>query len=142
MLFSGIAFFDLLLIIYTTYAYQYVLVIVVFTMTVISVLIAQKKSKQLTAFHLIIDEKGICSFEPLLDKTLGGTANTNELFQLLISSRYSFLGCWLDMYSSKSLTSSINKKHKKKQLFIYRDSLSQEDFSRLSQIIRELKRQA
>ena len=86
-----------------------------------------------------IDNNGVCSFEFMLEKSVESTVDAKEQFQLLESSRYSFFGCWLEMYSSKTMTNAINKKHKKKQLFIYRDSLSPEDFSRLSQIIRTLK---
>jgi hypothetical protein len=108
-------------------------------MTVISLQIAKKKFKQLTVLHMNIDENGVCSFESMLENSLESTVDAKEQFQLLVSSRYSFFGCWLDMYSSKAMTKAINKKHKKKQLFIYRDSLSPKDFSRLSQIIRKLK---
>lgn len=138
-LLSGYIFFNLLLISYTTYAYQFVLVIVVLTMTVISVLIAKKNTKKLTTLQMNLDENGVCSFEYMLEPSVVSTVDVKEQFQLLASSRYSFFGCWLHMHSFESLTNTINKKHKKKQLFIYRDSVSPEDFSRLSQVIRKLK---
>lgn len=108
-------------------------------MTAMSVLIAKINAKQLTAFYMSIDENGVCSFESMFDNSFESTSNVKEQFQLLASSRYSFFGCWLDMDSTKLVNKSINKKHIKKQLFIYRDSLSSEDFSRLSQVIRKLK---
>ena len=115
------------------------LTIVVLMMTAMSVLIVKRNAKQLTAFYMNIDENGVCSFESMFENSVVSSSDVSEQFQILASSRYSFFGCWLDMYSTKLLNNAINKKHIKKQLFIYRDSLSSEDFSRLSQIIRKLK---
>jgi len=137
-------FFSLLLISYTTYAYQFVLVIAVITITIMSVLIAKQRNEQFTSFQLIVNENGVCSFEYMLENTDECTVNSKEPFQLLTSSRYSFFGCWLYMAPLSNLSSSgflpntINKKCKKARFFIYRDSLSAEDFSRLAQVIRKL----
>lgn len=139
LFFCSVVLLNLLLIIYTTYAYQFVLTIVVLMMTAMSVLIVKRNAKQLTAFYMNIDENGVCSFESMFENSVVSSSDVSEQFQILASSRYSFFGCWLDMYSTKLLNNAINKKHIKKQLFIYRDSLSSEDFSRLSQIIRKLK---
>ncbi len=138
-------FFSLLLISYTTYAYQFVLVIAVITITIMSILIAKQRNEQLTRFQVIVNENGVCLFEYMLENTDECTVNSKESFQLLTSSRYSFFGCWLYMVPLSNLSSSgflpntINK-NRKKRLFIYRDSLSAENFSRLAQIIRKLKK--
>ena len=146
---SACLFFNLLLISYVTYAYQFVLVIAVLAITLMSILIAKKGNGQLTNVQFTVDEYSICSFECPLDNKAENTVVSNvsrkEEFQLLASSRYSFWGCWLHMESLSNLSSSaflsyaINKKSKNKWLFIYRDSLSTQDFSRLSQAIRQLK---
>lgn len=134
--------FSLLLISYVTYAYQFVLVIVVLTITLLSVLIAKKRSEQLTTLHFTLDENGVCSFEYTLENKIESPVDIKEQLQLLVSSRFGFFGCWLHMAPLSNLSSpapyAINKKRKKKWLFIYRDSLSVEDFSRLSQVIRKL----
>ena len=125
--------------------YQFVLVTVVLTTTFISIFIAKKNTGTLTTFQVILDENGVCSFENVCENAVDNTDVIKEQFQLLASSRCSFFGCWLHMaplspiYSSESLPKSINKRHKKKQLFIYRDSLNSENFSQLSQVIRKLK---
>jgi len=110
-------------------------------MTLLSVLIAKQRGEQLATLLMILDEHGVCSFDSALESTVG----RKEQFQLLASSRYSFFGCWLHMsplsnqYSSELLPNTKNKSDKQKRLFIYRDSLSTDDFSRLSQIIKKLK---
>jgi hypothetical protein len=141
-------FINLLLISYVTYAYQFVLVVVVLTITLISIFIANKRVRQLTSIQFTVDEFSICSFEYRREKTVLSAIAEKEQFQLLASSRYSFLGCWLHMAPLSNLSSSallsyaINKKRKNKWFFIYRDSLSAQDFSRLSQAIRKLKETA
>lgn len=140
---SGI-FINLLLISYDTYAYQFVLVTVVLTITLLSFLIARKNYGRLITLRFTLDELSVCSFESSFKNTVVSTDNKRESFQLLASSRYSFIGCWLQMASLSNqalpdtLPNAINKRRKKKRLFIYRDSLSAEDFSRLSQAIRKL----
>lgn len=148
LLLSGVVFFNLLLISYLTYAYHFVLVIVVLTLTLLSVLIAKQGKEQLVTLQMILDEHGICSFKHMLGNTVNSTVDSKEQFQLLASSRYSFFGCWLHIVPLSSLSSSyllpnvISKRRKKAWLFIYRDSLSAEDFSRLSQVIRNVPKLA
>ena len=142
---SGGIFFSLLLISYATYAYQFVLVIAVLTMTLLSIWIAKKRQGQLIRLQFTLDENCVCLFNDAPESTVESTFDKKEQFQLLASSRYSFFGCWLhmtalsNMYSPEPLPNKILKSSKKKLLFIYRDSLSSEDFSRLTQAIRVLK---
>ena len=111
-----------------------------------SIYIANKKNGQLTSLQFTLDDYGVCSFEYPLENTVISNVGRKEQFQLLASSRYSFFGCWLHMAplsnlslaTAAPLSYTINKKGQKKWLFIYRDSLSAQDFSRLSQIIRKL----
>jgi hypothetical protein len=130
--------------VYLTYAYQLVLIIAVLTITLLSVLIVKGNHKPLTSCQMILDEKGVCSFENSANNTVNEVGASKEQFQLLSSSRYSFFGCWLHMTPlphyppSSYLSSGINKSDKKTWLFIYRDSLTAEGFSRLSQVIRNL----
>jgi hypothetical protein len=61
-------------------------------------------------------------------------------YQLLPNSRLSFVGCWLVFQPSGLSTTSIklNGNRALTKLFIYRDSLSRQDFSRLAKIIKKL----
>lgn len=146
LLFSSGVLFSLLLISYATYAYYFVLIIVVLTITIVSVFITKQKGGQFTKLRFTLDEEGVCSFEDASENKLRSAVDRKEQFQLLTSSRFSFFGCWLCMAPLSNLTlpetlpNAINKRRKKKLLFIYRDSLSAEDFSRLSQVIGKLNK--
>jgi len=58
-----------------------------------------------------------------------------QYFQLLANSKTSFLGCWL-VLSSVEKTLVISAEQKK--LFIYKDSLSNQDYARVCRIIKHL----
>jgi hypothetical protein len=73
-------------------------------------------------------------------------SNDSRSYQLLDSSRVSFLGCWL-ILASKSAeeinlnidsSNSVNQRYKIKKMFVFRDSLSGTDFSRICQVLRNL----
>jgi hypothetical protein len=144
-LLSGCISLGVLLVIYTTYAYQFALVAVVVMLTIISIVISKTESRQPTPLQLRFDEDGACSFESTLKESDESSNDVKKHFQLLASSRYSFFGCWLHMVPLSSthipnhLPDGINNIFIKKWLFIYRDSLTDEDFSRLSQMIRKLQ---
>lgn len=114
-------------------------------MAIISFLIAILDHKQATMFHLALNEQGVFSFEDAVDYEVVSLSDKKEQFQLLATSRYSFFGCWLHVVSLSNLTlpglstKTINQQNQKKWLFIYRDSLSTQDFSRLTKVIRALK---
>ncbi|ALO35723.1 hypothetical protein CMT41_14105 [Colwellia sp. MT41] len=67
-------------------------------------------------------------------------AGSPTSYQLLAASRVSFIGCWLVMVPSEPiLTPRSNAANNiPKQLFIYRDSFSKQDFSRLARVIKQL----
>ena len=61
-------------------------------------------------------------------------------YQLVATSRLGFIGCWLIMLpieNSPNQEQSIAKATTK-QLFIFRDSLASQDFSRIANIIKQL----
>jgi len=90
---------------------------------VASVVVSKASTKQAElAYRFEINQHGICSFDG------------EEYFQLLPSSRLSFVGCWLTLNSLSALQPTANLK----QVFIFRDSLSAQDFSRLSLVMRNL----
>jgi len=87
------------------------------------VLFAQQSTKQSNKqaslqYQFELTPQGVCTF------------NGAEYYQLQTNSRFSFLGCWLTLMPATAQNTLL--KGKKKQLFIYRDSLSEQDFSRLS----------
>lgn len=142
---SGSTFFSMLLISYFTYSYQLVLMIIVLFITILSVLIAKKRQNKVVLLELSVDENCAIAFNDTNSNVEGSGHDKQERFQLLASSRYSFIGCWLHMAplsnndSLEFFPNSIFKSSNQKLLFIYRDSLSSEDFSRLSLIIRKLR---
>lgn len=145
LIFGGSVFISLLWIGYATYAYQFILMIGILTVAIISALIAMPNHKQPTKFHIALNDQGVCSFEHTLDYKVANLTDKKEQFQLLASSRYSFFGCWLHVVSLSNLTlpelspKTINQQSQKKWLFIYRDSLDTENFSQLTKVIRTLK---
>nr|WP_157825901.1 hypothetical protein [Colwellia sp. Bg11-28] len=67
--------------------------------------------------------------------------NETISYQLLAESRLSFIGCWLVLMPNSS-ASAQHRTHGKgypKQFFIFRDSLHEQDFSRLARVINQLK---
>jgi hypothetical protein len=61
-------------------------------------------------------------------------------YQLMPTSRSSFLGCWLELSpKATSITSpqQINNTHRKR-IFLFRDAFSQQDYARLTRVIKRL----
>lgn len=87
--------------------------------SVIEYFIQDRQSEKLT-----ITQQGVIQFDNLEDNSMN--------FQLTPYSRVSFLGCWL-------IISSPGSSKKVKTKFIFKDSLSSADYSRLSRVITALK---
>ena len=108
-----------------------------------SLFLARKRSIKSIAFQLVLDENSILLLNKADNDLVERALDKEEQFQILASSRYSFLGCWLHLepfpklHTSDYLSGTINKQKQKKSLFIFRDSLSEKDFSRLSQAIKK-----
>ena len=109
-----------------TYAYYLVLAIALTYFFILGFLQVNKTHKDIyLTFSLSHD--GICIFDD------------NVKYQMLENSRYSFFGCWLVLKPAITNTALLIEQNKKnKRLFIYRDSLSDSDFSRLSNVISEI----
>lgn len=123
-----VVFFLLLLLLHFSYAYYLALAVATLTLIALSILYTQQHSKDNLKkagflYQFELSQQGLCSFD--------GSA----YYQLQTSSRFSFLGCWLSL---KPMAKSKVLPSKKKQLFIYRDSLSKQDFSRLAQVLKNL----
>ena len=61
-------------------------------------------------------------------------------YHLLTTSRLGFIGCWLIMVPSELTLNQCGNTNNTspKQLFIFRDSISGQDFSRLARVIKQL----
>jgi len=125
MIFGCSVFTLLLLLLYFSYAYHLALTIAVTTLAMISIVLAQQRGKQVKVIYQFeLSQQGLCTFDG------------QRYYQLQANSRLSFLGCWLTLTSVTENSTRLASKYK--QLFIYRDSLSQKDFSRLSLVLRKL----
>ncbi|MDO6506714.1 hypothetical protein Q4506_07590 [Colwellia sp. 4_MG-2023] len=113
-----------------TYAYHLALVVIVLTLFLFGFWLSSKSVQCVTDVNFELSKAGICSLK-------------GNDYQLSKSSRFSFLGCWLILQpiTKVSLMLDDDKVSKNKALFIYRDSLSEQDFSRLVTVITQLNRQ-
>ena len=129
---SGIASIVLLLAFYT-YAYHLALALTVVTFVLLGFLLAVQNPQKVIVSRFELSSQGICAFDD------------NHYYQLQSNSRFSFLGCWLILQPlTAQPTTSVNslfkanKNNSKRLFFIYRDSLNNQDFSRLTKVISEL----
>jgi len=110
--------------------YLLIVVILAFSTVSIGVINARKSKMSL-----------LCSFMLTSD---GGISFSGQQcrYQLLPSSRYSFLGCWLIMKPivmvDNSLNEVTNNRVNIKKYFIFRDSLNGQDFSQLTKVLNNL----
>jgi len=128
----GVAFvFVLLLLVLFTYAYHLALTISVIGIILFGFLLSKPNNQHAIISTFELNNQGLCTFE---DK---------NHYQLQANSRFSFLGCWLILQPVLTVDVFFYPKNKarKKLFFIYRDSLSQQDFSRLSNVITQLNHQ-
>ena len=118
-------FVGLLFLVLFSYAYHLALAIAILTLILLGILYSQHQSKAARVLYLFeLTSQGRCTFD-------GET-----YYQLQLTSRLSFVGCWLNLIPAIECNMSDDKKNK--QIFIYRDSLSEQDFSRISRILKSL----
>jgi len=137
LLYAGSALaFVLLPLVFFTYAYHLALAMTVIFFVLLGLLLVDRRSSSVIVSMFELDSHGLCSFDGI------------EYYQLQASSRFSFLGCWLTLQpmTAQPITavgSMFNAKNNnsKTRFFIYRDSLSQQDFSRISRVITQLNSQ-
>ncbi|MEW6981480.1 protein YgfX [Colwelliaceae bacterium 6471] len=82
--------------------------------------------KNFPSQFLTLGIEGKCYFTP------------DQGWKIQPSSRFSSLGCWLDL-KQPNIHGNIDESIKTKQLFIFSDSLSSQDRSRLCRVISRLK---
>ncbi len=98
--------------------------IVVASIIVTGAFLSFKSNDQISQYLLLTDD-GQLSID-----------NDSQDYKLLASSRLGFLGCWLELQPIK--VSATPSKMKNKHLFIFRDSLNGQDFSRLVRVVKQL----
>ena len=120
--------FSLLLLIFFTYHYHIALAIAALVMMLIGGLLVKKSNHLQIISTFELGYQGRCTFH-----------NEGD-YQLQENSRFSFLGCWLILQPVPTISTVFNAKNNNSTtlFFIFRDSLSKQDFSRLSQVITQL----
>jgi hypothetical protein len=101
----------------------------------------------LISLYFSFDNKG--AFSPYFTITSEGLVSINTdiehegktSYQLLEKSRLGFIGCWLSLQQTSVLISPRNKINQtaSRQLFIFRDSLSEQDYARLISVLRQIR---
>lgn len=116
------------LLVVLTYAYHLALVISGVSLLVLSLLFTQRHNQsQSVLYQFELAPQGLCVF------------SDGSKWQLQQASRLSFFGCWLVLIPLTASNSLLL--NEPKQVFIFRDSLSQQDFSRLSLVLKNLSAQ-
>jgi hypothetical protein len=118
-------FASLLFLVLFSYAYHVALAIAIFTSIILGILYSQQQDKSARVLYQFeLTSQGMCTFDG------------ESYYQLQLNSRLSFLGCWLNFIST--IEGSMPSDKRVKKIFIYRDSLSEQDFSRISRILKSL----
>jgi len=126
-----------LLLLFYTYAYHIALAIAAMTFVLLGFMLAKQSFQHVTVSRFELNSQGLCSFDGI------------NHYQLQANSRFSFLGCWLTLQplTAQPMTAvnamfNASNNNQKILFFIYRDSLSSHDFSRLSNVISQLNHQS
>ena len=94
------------------------------------------------SLFLSMGNKSPFNISLILTNTGGIQLNDKQVsYQLLTNSRLSFIGCWLVMIQDvASLPPSTNLAEKiPKQIFIFKDSINEQDYSRIARVIKQLE---
>ena len=129
LLYAGSATFILLIsVVLFTYAYHLALAGAFVTVLLLSGFKQVNVNKKPCISMFELTSQGLCCFDQ------------QHIYQIQASSRFSFLGCWLvlQLISNNQLHTNSKKNKAKKVLFIFRDSLSAQDFSRITRVIAQM----
>lgn len=112
-----------------TFHYTVALWIAIITTLAFSLFLSLRKAKKTIIGSFILTKAG----EVVLN-------NEQISYQLLPESRLSFIGCWLVLLPNQNAVTECSYSEKKypKQFFIFKDSLHEQDFSRLARVINQL----
>jgi len=114
-----------------TYAYYFALMVVVSSVVLVGVYLATQNHQHVGFLNFELNEQGQCFFDD------------GSGYQLHTSSRLSFLGCWLILQpiQTVNVVPSTKSHRAMNSLFIFRDSLSSQDFSRIAKVLSQLDQQ-
>jgi len=119
------------LVILVSFTFQYILALSLAIISVISlsIFVSIKNDKPIT-YSFVLTNIGEIFF------------NKEQIsYQVLAGSRHSFIGCWLVMIPNHTTHSQdyMSSKTAPKQLFIFRDSFTKQDYSRIGRVLSELE---
>ena len=128
--YSALAIFIFLVMLVSfTFYYIQAQALAVVSIIALSLFLSMSKKNRLTS-SFILTNTGSIRFN-----------NEDASYQLLAGSRLSFIGCWLVMsqnvpavFLPKDLFETMPK-----QLFIFRDSINEQDYSRIARVIKQLE---
>ncbi|MGL1959259.1 MAG: hypothetical protein OCD00_18350 [Colwellia sp.] len=116
-----------------TLAYQLALMLLVSAIVIVGFILSKKIDIAQTAlFSFSLTKQGDCQFT-------GNNHLSACNYQLQPNSRISFLGCWLLLKPIEIHDDNRKNTTKIKQIFIFRDSLSEQSFSRLTSVINNIE---
>jgi len=112
-----------------SYAYILALVILIASLLYISIYISLENNEDFT-HYLSITTDGLLTIN-----------NEKMEYQLLATSRLGFIGCWLTLQKRSVLVNSSKKTPQVtlRELFIFRDSLSEQDYARLVNVLKQIR---
>jgi len=112
-----------------TFAYQWVVFFLAFSLLFFGYFLFKEKSAYHSAMYdFSMNTQGQCLF------TLSDSSVVKS-YQLLAKSRISFVGCWLFM---KPIGLNHRNSNRTKRIFLFKDSISNQDYSRISRILKSL----
>lgn len=124
-----------------TYNYLHVIGIVAFTVLAISFFLSENATtkndnlRDTARLHTTNLNNCVLILTNTGEVKLGANS---ENYQLQSNSRFSFIGCWLVLSTSDNSLNLAHHKKTRKQLFIFKDSISKQDFSRIANVINQL----
>lgn len=112
-----------------SYAYLLALVILIACLFYISIYISRDNNEAFI-HYLTITTDGLLTIN-----------NDKAGYQLLTTSRLGFIGCWLVLQKRSVLINPSEKTNQaaSRQLFIFRDSLSEQDYARLVSVLKQIR---
>lgn len=122
-------FTSLIILVSFTFHYGIALLIAIISIISLSLFLSISRLNRPITSSLTLTKVGVVEF-----------SNDQVIYQLLPESRLSFFGCWLVLGPSENTVTQHSNPNKKypKQLFIFKDSLHAQDFSRLASVINQL----
>ncbi len=134
-----ILFIILFLLVTQTFYYLFSLVLAICFICFIGFYLTSENTlTHAVLYQISIDEQGQLKFVNHVEgfTYVDSLEISNSLYQILPSSRFSFLGLWLNLLPIKNMTDNVAQfKHTVRHVFIFRDSISAKDYACLNQVM-------